>query len=202
MPWTGMHTRGFSPTSISEVFAVILISFKSCTTRLLHLKMYTENNLTSLSDPTHSSVPVCSETPGPCSPLLVGNKTHQSVGEATGQKSTVWWMWGSAGWGGKGRQVGRLTLCRTRKRQRCGEGWLGAALHPRCAGLCPSHGAGEVYVTCGVWKGKGMRGTWFTKQTNSSVTCSPGSAGPADSDSSKPPLKYQQQVWLLFLATF
>lgn len=200
MPRTGVRTRGHSPTSVSEVFTVISISFESCTTRILHLKTYAENNLTLRSDPTHNSMP-CAPRPPPCTHRPVGNKTRGSAGEATGQKSTVWWPWGSAG-PGKGRQVGRLTLCRTRKRQRGGEGWLGAALQPRCAGLHPARGAGEVYVTCGVWKGKGMKGTWFTKQTNSSVTHGPGRAAPADSDSSKPPLKYQQQVWLLFLATF
>lgn len=47
MPQSSVHTRGHSPTSISEVSAVISISFESCTTQLLHPKTYTENDLSS-----------------------------------------------------------------------------------------------------------------------------------------------------------
>lgn len=53
MACTGMHTRGHSPTPVSEVLAVIWRSFESCTTQLLHLKIYAENKL-SLQEDLHA----------------------------------------------------------------------------------------------------------------------------------------------------
>lgn len=81
---------------------------------------------------------------------------------------------------GKGWQVGQLRLSRTSKRQCLKQEHLGTSAAPQGCMLqcrdCQMFLALSVLsdlcrfmLHAGVWKGKGMKGTWFTKQTNSLV---------------------------------
>lgn len=81
---------------------------------------------------------------------------------------------------GKGWQVGHLRLSRTRKHQYLKPEGLGSSTAPQ--GCTRQQQDSQMFgalsvlsdlcrfmLRAGVWKGKGMKGTWFTKQTNSLV---------------------------------
>lgn len=114
-------------------------------------------------------------------PVWNKKSSISSTKETTRQKNIVWLMQGlSAFHPGKGWQVGHLRLSRTRKCQCFRWERLGTSTALKgCMLLCQDcqmflalsflSDLCRFMLRAGVWKGKGMKGTWFTKQTNSLV---------------------------------